>query len=113
MGAFAEYVGACANLLLKLPDDMSFEQGASFGVGVATSIIGLFGELQIPVTLEHLAAVQEVPESCQGEFILVAGGSTASGTRALQLLRLYVQGQRPYHPRHDTNTLRTGLDSVL
>lgn len=35
MGAFAEYVGACADLLLKVPDKVTFEEAASFGMGVA------------------------------------------------------------------------------
>ncbi|KUI62019.1 hypothetical protein VP1G_09154 [Cytospora mali] len=61
VGAFAEYVGACADLLLKPPHHMGFEEDASFGVGVVTSIIGIFDELRVPGSLEHLRAVEELP----------------------------------------------------
>jgi NADPH:quinone reductase-like Zn-dependent oxidoreductase len=44
VGAFAEYVGAYADLLLKIPDGMSFEEAASFGTGLATAALSLFSE---------------------------------------------------------------------
>ncbi|KAK4199540.1 chaperonin 10-like protein [Triangularia verruculosa] len=83
VGAFGTYVGASADLLLKLPDDMSFEEGASLGTGVATATLSLFDRLGVPATLGDL----QRGEPKQGDFVLVAGGSTASGTRAIQLLK--------------------------
>ena len=53
VGAFAEYVGASGNLLLKMPEGMLFEDAASLGVGVATVGLGLFKELSVPATLEN------------------------------------------------------------
>lgn len=85
IGAFAQYVAAYNDLLLKLPESMSFEDGASFGTGVSTASLSLFHEMRVPATLEQLSA--GVP-SDSGEFVLVAGGSTATGTRAIQLLKL-------------------------
>jgi NADPH:quinone reductase-like Zn-dependent oxidoreductase len=87
VGAFAEYVGACADLLLKLPDQMSFEEGASFGTDVATAALSLFHELRVPASLDQLREAKPVAGDDR-EFVLVAGGSTASGTRAIQLLKL-------------------------
>ncbi|KAL8703230.1 MAG: hypothetical protein Q9201_003588 [Fulgogasparrea decipioides] len=93
VGAFAEYVGAYADLLLKLPDRMSFEKGASFGTGVATASLSLFSELGVPASLDQLRENKPVENIEEREFVLVAGGSTATGTRAIQLLKL--AGLRP------------------
>lgn len=92
VGAFCEYVGAYADLLLKIPDDMSFEEGASFGTGVATAALTLFSELGLPVGVDELSKGEPVTseDRDEREIVLVAGGATATGTRAIQLLKLYV-----------------------
>ena len=84
IGAFAEYVGATGHLLLKIPDIMSFEDAATLGTGVATAGLALFKELNLPGTLE------QPTQKARRPFVLVCGGSTATGTRALQMLKLYV-----------------------
>ena len=83
VGAFAEYVGASGHILLKIPKDMRFEDAASLGVGVATAGLGLFKELKVPATMERPAQTARRP------FVLVCGGSTSTGTRAIQMLKLY------------------------
>lgn len=83
IGAFAEYVGACADLLLKLPDSMSFEDGASLGTGVGTAVLSLFHEMKVPVDMEQFSK----GDASGGEIVLVTGGATATGTRAIQLLK--------------------------
>lgn len=96
VGAFAEYVGACADILLKLPDHVGFEEAATLGVGIGTAVLGLFGELRVPASLEQLREGGKKPVDDAGEkleeraFVLVAGASTATGTRAIQLLKMLV-----------------------
>ncbi|KAF4948337.1 hypothetical protein FSARC_13763 [Fusarium sarcochroum] len=90
VGAFAEYIGALGDLVLKIPDDMRFEDAAALGLATATAAYGLFSEMDLPGSLEHL--VGENDEET-GDFVLVAGGSTATGTRAIQLLK--TAGFRP------------------
>ncbi|KAI1172040.1 GroES-like protein [Nemania sp. FL0916] len=120
IGAFAEYVGACADLLLKIPDYMSFPEAASFGTGVATASLSLFSELAVPVSLDQLRDYQATSnkqpeiEEDDKEFVLVAGGSTATGTRALQLLKL--AGLRPIatcSPSNAALALRFGAEKVF
>jgi len=83
-GSFAEYVCATADILLKIPDGVSWEQGAAVG-GVPLGTLGLaFWEfLGLPFDPEHPATKEE-------SFpVLVYGGGTATGTMAIQLLKLY------------------------
>lgn len=88
VGAFGEYIVATVHTLLKIPDNMSFEVAATLGLAVGTATFGLFSQLRVPATLEQLRTVA-VDESTH-DFVLVAGGSTATGARAIQLLKLYV-----------------------
>lgn len=86
VGAFAQYIGALADLTLKLPDDVTFQNAAPLGLAVATATYGLFKELELPSSLGQLAA-EKGEQHQPGDFVLVAGGSTATGTRAIQLLK--------------------------
>ncbi|EPE33745.1 GroES-like protein [Glarea lozoyensis ATCC 20868] len=98
VGAFAQYVGATAELLLKIPDGMAFEEASTLGIGLATAGLVLFRELEIPVRIEDLivrAADAKISPNAapSGAWVLVSGGSTATGTRAIQMLKL--AGLRP------------------
>jgi NADPH:quinone reductase-like Zn-dependent oxidoreductase len=88
VGAFAEYVAADADLVLQIPDAMSFEEAATLGVGVATAALALCGELGVPVPGQEEVEGNTDSGQYEGEFVLVVGGSSASGTRALQMLKM-------------------------
>ncbi|KAF2819717.1 putative alcohol dehydrogenase, partial [Ophiobolus disseminans] len=79
-GAFAEYVSLPADLTLRMPDHMSFEQAASLGTAIASACLSLFWTAKIPATIKE-PATKPFP-------VLVYGGSTASGTMLLQMLKL-------------------------
>lgn len=77
-GAFAEYIVAKGDLQLKIPDNLSFEEAATIGVGFATVASGLYQNLGLALPTEPT----ENPTP-----ILVYGGSTATGTLAIQFAK--------------------------
>lgn len=81
IGAFSQYVAAAGHVLLKIPPAMSMEEGATLGIGLAT-VGAAFRSLQLPGFPLDPAPTPK--------YVLVYGGSTATGTLAIQLLRLCV-----------------------
>ena len=82
VGAFAEYVGATGFVSMKIPERLSFEEGASLGSGIGTIGLALFRSLEIPG--------YPTKPATKPKEVLVYGGSTATGTMAIQLIKLYV-----------------------
>jgi NADPH:quinone reductase-like Zn-dependent oxidoreductase len=78
-GAFAEYVTAKGDVQIGIPDNMSFEEAATLGVGVTTCGQGLYQSLQLP--LPNKPATQKT-------YVLIYGGSTATGALAIQYAKL-------------------------
>lgn len=81
-GAFAEYIVVKASLQMHIPDYMSFEEAATLGCGVVTIAQGLYQKLGL--------ALPEVDDGNQksGKWILIYGGSSATGTLAIQFAKL-------------------------
>jgi len=80
-GAFAEYIVAKADVTLKLPGQLGFEEAASLGLQIYTVGQGLYQSLQLPWPTE--------PVKVEGKFpILIYGGSTAMGTLGIQMAKL-------------------------
>lgn len=77
-GAFAMYVVTEGDVFLRLPQTMTIEEGASLPAGLCTMGLAL-RTLGLPSP--------ENPASTPLK-VLVYGGSTASGTLVMQLLRL-------------------------
>ena len=78
-GAFAEYIVAKGDLQLRLPDQMSFEEAATLGVGCITIGQSLYQSLKLPKP--------DSPDT-KGTDLLIYGGSTATGTLGIQFAKL-------------------------
>lgn len=78
-GAFAEYVAVPGDLLFRIPEGMSFQTAATFGVGLSTAGMALYQTLKLPLPNTPASSPQ---------FVLVAGGGTATGSLAIQLAKL-------------------------
>ncbi|KAJ7572121.1 chaperonin 10-like protein [Mycena floridula] len=83
-GAFAEYLVIPAELVISLPDDVSFEHGAQFSVACITACQCLYQELGLPTPLDTPSpAARKEPET-----ILIWSGTSATGHYAIQLAKL-------------------------
>ena len=65
---------------MRIPENVSFEAAATAGVGVATTGYGLYKVLELPIPGSG--------SSSDGRPILVYGGSTATGTIAIQFAKM-------------------------
>lgn len=80
-GAFAEYILVKGDAAAHIPDSLSFQEAATLGVGVTTIGQALYQDkgLQLALPTKPLA---------QPEPILIYGGSSASGSLAIQYAKL-------------------------
>lgn len=83
-GAFAEYVRVPTSVLFRVPPTLPVIEAATLGTALATCILALWAPdaLSIPGTPDSPVHAE------QRESVLVYGASTATGTVAVQLLRL-------------------------
>ena len=82
-GAFAEYVLAKADIQIRIPDSLSFEEAATLGAGIVTVGQALYQALKLPLPPYRNPAAQGNPPQ-----ILIYGGSTATGSLAIQFAKL-------------------------
>ena len=78
-GAFAERIAVKADCQMRMPDNMSFEDAATLGVGVITCGQGLYQQMGLSWPSEP---------SKKRDFILIYGGSSATGTLGIQFAKL-------------------------
>lgn len=78
-GTFAEHIPAKGDLQLRIPDHLSFEDAATLGLGVVTAGQGLYQSLGLP--LPNKPSEKDLS-------VFIYGGSTATGTRAIQFAKL-------------------------
>jgi len=78
-GAFAEYIVAKGDVQMHIPEHLSFEEAATLGVGSLTIGQALYQSLKLPLPTKP--AKDSLP-------VLIYGGSTATGTLAIQSAKL-------------------------
>jgi NADPH:quinone reductase-like Zn-dependent oxidoreductase len=78
-GAFGDYALVKGDVAIKLPVSLSFEEGATLGVAVATIGLALYQKFGL--------ALPDRPTE-EPEWVFVHGGSTAMGTFAIQLAKM-------------------------
>ncbi|KAL3456271.1 chaperonin 10-like protein [Aspergillus heterothallicus] len=78
-GAFAEYIVTKGDIQIRIPNNLSFEEAATLGVGITTVGQSLYQSLKL--ALPENPINEAVP-------ILIYGGSTATGSLAIQFAKL-------------------------
>jgi len=78
-GTFAEYAMVKGDIQIKIPDNISDEEASTLGVGISTVGQGLYQSLKLPLP----SSPSKVPI-----WVLVYGGSTATGSLAIQFAKL-------------------------
>ncbi len=78
-GAFAEKIAVKADVQMRMPDNLSFEDAATLGVGVITCGQGLFQQMGLNWPTDP---------STSGDFVFIYGGSSATGTLGIQFAKL-------------------------
>jgi hypothetical protein len=82
-GAFARYIIAKADIQFRIPDHVSFETASTVGVGLMTMSYSLYKVLGLPWPNETSST-----ERKEDRQLLIYGGSTATGTLAIQFAKL-------------------------
>lgn len=77
-GTFAEHIVVKGDVQMKIPENLSFEDAATLGVGLITVGQGLYQSLGLSLPNNP---------SQKGEFILIYAGSTATGTLGIQFAK--------------------------
>jgi len=78
-GAFGEHITAKGDVQIKIPDNLSFEEASTLGVGITTVGQGLYQSLELP--MPNRPQPSKFP-------LLIYGGSTATGSLAIQYAKL-------------------------
>lgn len=78
-GAFAEHIVARADILMRIPGNISFEAAAALPVGIFTCGQGLY---------QTLGLNSPISPSSSKEPILIYAGSTATGLLGIQFAKL-------------------------
>lgn len=81
-GAFAEQILVKADVGIRIPDSLGFEEATTLGVGVYTCGQGLCQQMGLRWPRKEEGGASEK------ETVLIYGGSSATGTLAIQFAKL-------------------------
>ncbi|KAF2150400.1 GroES-like protein [Myriangium duriaei CBS 260.36] len=104
-GAFGEYAVVKGDIAALVPNNLSFEQAATLPIGVITLGLALYKNLGLPLPGHG---------DGKGQWLLVYGGSTASGSLAIQYGKL--SGYRVISvnsPQHDGFVTLLGAEGTF
>jgi NADPH:quinone reductase-like Zn-dependent oxidoreductase len=74
------------DIAIHLPDHISYENGATLGTGLSTIALSMYS----PKTLNLPIPQFPIEKRAKAEkFIFIYGGSSASGTLAIQFAKMY------------------------
>ncbi|KAE9376712.1 putative zinc-binding oxidoreductase ToxD [Stipitochalara longipes BDJ] len=83
-GTFAQYILLKADIAMHIPPNITFEEAATLPGGLATVALALYKHISLPLPT---FSIKEGKKE-DGRAILIYGGSTASGTLAIQFAKL-------------------------
>ncbi|CEN61410.1 Putative Zinc-binding oxidoreductase [Aspergillus calidoustus] len=107
VGAFAEYILVKGDLQYRVPEGMSFQEAATVGLGVSTAALGLYRSLGLALPTKPVSGKER-------KQVLVYGGSTATGTLAIQFAKLSgYEVLTTCSPRHFDRVRELGADAVF
>lgn len=86
-GAFAEQILVKADVGIRVPDTLSYEEAATLGVGVYTCGQGLCQQMGLRWPQKKEGEAQKDGGSGK-KTVLVYGGSSATGALAIQFAKL-------------------------
>jgi NADPH:quinone reductase-like Zn-dependent oxidoreductase len=74
------------DIAMHIPPNISYEEAATLPCGLATVALALYKHLSLPLPTLPISHEEEK----DGPTILIYGGSTATGTLAIQFAKLFV-----------------------
>lgn len=78
---FQEYFCMDSNLALAIPKDLSYQQGATLGVGTYTACLGLLGGLKLQIPDSFTNSTE------RDEWVVVLGGAGSVGQYSVQIAK--------------------------
>lgn len=83
-GSFARYIMAKGDLVMHIPDSVTWEAASTVGVAIATIGLGMYKLLGLPLPTGDL----DKENYAVGTSVLIYGASTATGSVAIQFAKL-------------------------